>query len=157
MGRHIFVTLAFLLLFDLSGCTLAQRFFGWLGPPETGMADTPPRDPALPRLAPAVRPVLDRLLPAAISTLIDAHSDLAVVPARYKRSLAMTALTHPWEGLTHVERQGLLLAELAEGRAERHAQGRQVVNEADVIDTLGLIVEPARFASRGAACFGVGQ
>jgi hypothetical protein len=117
VGRHIFVTLAFLLLFDLSGCTLAQRFFGWLGPPETGMASTPPRDPALPRLAPAVRPVLDQLLPAAVSTLVDAHSDLAVVPARYKRSLAMTALAHPWEGLTHVERQGLLLAELAEGRA----------------------------------------
>jgi hypothetical protein len=75
------------------------------------------RDSALMRLASEVRPVLDRLQPAAESTLTQAHASLDLVPARYKRRLTVTALKQPWEGLIHAERQGLLLAELAEGRA----------------------------------------
>ncbi|HTL62341.1 MAG TPA: hypothetical protein VL261_11900, partial [Nitrospira sp.] len=39
------------------------------------------------------------------------------VNARYKRRLAVASLKQPWEGLIQLERQGLLLAELAEGRA----------------------------------------
>ena len=115
--RHLFLTLNFLFLVTLPGCSLVQGFFAWLGPPDTGIANAPMRESTLSRLAPAVRPVLDRLLPAAQVSLIQAHSTLDTVNAKYKRSLTVAALKQPWEGLSHVERQGLLLAELAEGRA----------------------------------------
>ena len=115
--RYIFLTLNFLLLVTLPGCSLVQGFFTWLGPPDMGIANAPMREPTLSRLAPAVRPVLDRLLPAAQVSLIQAHSTLDTVNAKYKRSLTVAALKQPWEGLSHAERQGLLLAELAEGRA----------------------------------------
>jgi hypothetical protein len=49
--------------------------------------------------------------------LIEAHSTVETMSARYKRHLTLTALKGPWEGFINVERQGLLLAELAEGRA----------------------------------------
>jgi hypothetical protein len=75
------------------------------------------RDSTLSRLAPEVRPFIDRLLPGVQLSLSQAHSTVDTVSARYKRRLVLEALTHPWEGLSHAERQGLLLAELAEGRA----------------------------------------
>ena len=115
--RHILVTLNFLFLVTLPGCSLVQGFFAWLGPPDTGIVNAPMRESTLSRLAPAVRPVLDRLLPTAQVSLIQAHSTLDTINAKYKRSLTVAALKQPWEGLSHVERQGLLLAELAEGRS----------------------------------------
>jgi len=115
--RHILVALNFLFLVTLPGCSLVQGFFAWLGPPDTGIGNAPMRESTLSRLAPVVRPVLDRLLPTAQVSLIQAHSTLDTVNAKYKRSLTVAALKQPWEGLSHVERQGLLLAELAEGRA----------------------------------------
>jgi hypothetical protein len=116
VGWHLFLILH-LLLFGVGGCTLAQSFFAWLGPPETGLADTPMRNSALVRLAPAIQPMMDRLLPGAESTLRESHATLEVVSAQYKRRLTVLALKQPWEGLSHLERQGLLLAELAEGRS----------------------------------------
>jgi hypothetical protein len=60
--------------------------------------------------------MLDRLLPAAQLAIHEA--DLTVqTTARYKRRLTVSALAHPWDGLIHLERQGLLVAELAEGGA----------------------------------------
>ena len=117
MIRLTFAILNVLLLCVLPGCSLVQSFFAWLGPPEKVVAAAPMRDSALMRLAPEVRPILDRLLPTAEFVLTQAHLTVDMVPAQYKRQLAVTALKQPWEGLIHAERQGLLLAELAEGRA----------------------------------------
>jgi hypothetical protein len=61
--------------------------------------------------------MLDRLLQVPQAELIEAHSTVETMSARYKRHLTLTALKGPWEGFINVERQGLLLAELAEGRA----------------------------------------
>jgi len=115
--RYLLETTNFLFLATLPGCSLVQGFFAWLGPPATGIANAPMREATLSRLAPAVRPTLDRLLPAAQVSLIRAHSTLDTINAKYKRSLTVAALQQPWQGMSHVERQGLLLAELAEGRA----------------------------------------
>ena len=67
------------------------------------------------RLEPIVRPMFDRLLQVPQAELIEAHSTVETMSARYKRHLTLTALKGPWEGFINVERQGLLLAELAEG------------------------------------------
>ena len=117
MIRLTFAILNVLLLCVLPGCSLVQSFFAWLGPPEKVVAAAPMRDSALMRLAPEVRPILDRLLPTAEFALTQTHLTVDMIPARYKRRLAVTPLKQPWEGLIHLERQGLLLAELAEGRA----------------------------------------
>jgi hypothetical protein len=111
------LNLLLLLLVASPGCTFVQSFFAWLGPPDTGIANAPLRESLFLRLTPTVRPILDRLLPAPQLALSQAHSSVETVGARYKRRLALTALKNPWEGLGQLERQGLLLAELAEGRA----------------------------------------
>jgi hypothetical protein len=117
VNRLTVVVLNVLFLVTVPGCSYVQNFFAWLGPPETGVSNTPIRDSTLSRLAPEVRPVIDRLLPGMQFSLSRAHASVETVSARYKRSLAVDALKQPWEGLIHAERQGLLLAELAEGRA----------------------------------------
>jgi hypothetical protein len=115
--RLILVTFNLLFLVTLPGCTLVQSFFAWLGPPDTGITNAPMRESTVARLAPTIRPILDRLLPTAQSSLIEAHAAVDTMKASYKRSLTVAALRQPLEGLSHAERQGLLLAELAEGRA----------------------------------------
>jgi hypothetical protein len=75
------------------------------------------RESTVARLAPIIRPIVDRLLPTAQSNLVQAHAAVDTMKAKYKRSLTVAALRHPWEGLSQAEHQGLLLAELAEGRA----------------------------------------
>ena len=96
---------------------MVQGFFAWLGPPDTGITNRPILESALERVIPVVRQELDRLLPEAQSTLAVTHATVETVPARYKRRLVIAALKQPWEGLANLERQGLLLAELAEGKA----------------------------------------
>ena len=115
--RHTLVLLNLWLLVALPGCSLVQNFFAWLGPSATSTLNTPLRDSSILRLAPAIRPVMDQLLAAAQFSLVQAHQSVDTITARYKRSLVVTALKQPWEGLSHIESQGLLLAELAEGRA----------------------------------------
>lgn len=106
-----------LLVVALPGCSAVQTFFAWLGPPETGATNTPLRESSLLHVVPTVRPMHDRLLPAARLAIYEAHSTAGTTSARYKRRLTVSTLTHPWDGLIHLERQGLLLAELAEGGA----------------------------------------
>jgi len=117
VSRLTLVVFSLLFLVALPGCSYVQSFFAWLGPPETGVTNTPIRDSIVSRLAPEVRPIIDRLLPGAQLSLSQAQGAVETVSARYKRSLAVEALNQPWEGLSRAERQGLLLAELAEGRA----------------------------------------
>ena len=117
MIQLIIVGFNLLFLLTLSGCSLVQGFFAWMGPPDTGITNTPLLESTVSRLAPDVRAAFDQLLPAAQSSWIQANSTVDEVAAKYKRSLTVAALKQPWEGLSYVERQGLLLAELAEGRA----------------------------------------
>jgi hypothetical protein len=116
VNRFSVLSLILLFLSPLPGCSLVQSFFAWLGPPESSIANQPMREPALARLTPAVRPIFDRLLAPGQLALTEAHASVETVYALYKRRLAVAVLKQPWEGLSQVERQGLLLAELAEGR-----------------------------------------
>jgi hypothetical protein len=117
VNRLTSVVFSLLLVSTLPGCTLVQTFFAWLGPPESGTVNAPMRESALWRLTPAVRPTFDQLLGTAPLSLREAHASVEMINAQYKRRITVTALKQPWEGLSHLERQGLLLAELSEGRA----------------------------------------
>src|SRR6187549_771820 len=109
--------LSLLLLPVLPGCSLVQGFFAWIGPPDTGTVNAPMRESVLLRLTPTVRPVLEPPMSVSQTTLTQAQASVDSVKALYKHHLAVTALTQPWDGLGQLERQGLLLAELSEGRA----------------------------------------
>jgi hypothetical protein len=115
--RLTFVLKLLLFLAALPGCSLVQSFFTLIGPPEAPATQTGMRESSLLRLAPDVRPVMDQYLPGAQFSLTQAHTTVDRTPARYKRGVSVAALRQPWEGLTDLERQGLLLAELAEGRS----------------------------------------
>ena len=114
---RLLLSASVLVLLVLPGCSLVQAFFASLGVPEGAVTNTPMRDSSVMRLEPIVRPMFDRLLQVPQAELIEAHSTVETMSARYKRHLTLTALKGPWEGFVNVERQGLLLAELAEGRA----------------------------------------
>lgn len=114
---RLLLSVSVLVLLALPGCSLVQAFFASLGVPEGAVTNTPMRDSSVMRLEPIVRPMFDRLLQVPQAELMEAHSTVETMSARYKRHLTLTALKGPWEGFINVERQGLLLAELAEGRA----------------------------------------
>lgn len=113
LGRYLFLILSVLVL---PGCTMVQAFFAWLGPPDTGTTNPPMRESVLERVVPVVRKDLDRLHDTQ-SALTAIHAAVEAVPAQYKRRFAITALRQPWEGFASLEQQGLLLAEIAEGKA----------------------------------------
>ena len=85
------------------------------------LIDPPPvpsssmRQSALDRLAPVVRTDFERLAGSRHRDLLTVHESVENTPAQFKRRLAVNALTQPWGGLTEIERQGLLLAEIAKG------------------------------------------
>ena len=114
---RLLLSASLLILIVLPGCSLVQAFFASLGVPEGAVINAPMRDSSVMRLEPIVRPILDRLLQVNQVKLIEAHSTVETMSARYKRRLTLAALKRPWEGFINLERQGLLLAELAEGRA----------------------------------------
>jgi hypothetical protein len=100
----------------LPGCSAIQGFFAFLGPPASAPSSHI-RDPVLDRLAPAVRKDFERLAGSRHTDLLAAHETVETIPARFKRRLVLRALKQPWDGLTDLEHQGLLLAEMAEGGA----------------------------------------
>ena len=114
---RLLLSASLLIFIALPGCSLVQAFFASLGVPEGAVINAPMRDSSVMRLEPIVRPILDRLLQVNQVKLIEAHSTVETMSARYKRRLTLAALKRPWEGFINLERQGLLLAELAEGRA----------------------------------------
>lgn len=114
---RLLLSASLLIFIALPGCSLVQAFFASLGVPEGAVINAPMRDSSVMRLEPIVRPMLDRLLQVNQVKLIEAHSTVETMSARYKRRLTLNALKGPWEGFINLERQGLLLAELAEGRA----------------------------------------
>ena len=113
---HLLLT--FLLVLTLPGCSTVQDFFALLGSPATAIPASHMRESALERVTPTVHQELDRLTGDAHAVFVAAHLTVETVPARFKRRLVLDALKQPWEGLSNFERQGLLIAELAEGGAE---------------------------------------
>jgi hypothetical protein len=75
------------------------------------------RQSVLDRLTTAVRKDFEQLSGSHHTDLLTAHKAVEKIPAQFKRRLAVKALKQPWDGLTDLEHQGLLLAEMAEGGA----------------------------------------
>lgn len=114
MIRSNLLTPILLLLLVLPGCSAIQSFFAFLGSPANAQPASRMRESALERVMPAVRQELDRLAPRAHEAFVAAHAEVDTVPARFKRRLVVETLKRPLEGLLSLERQGLLVAELAE-------------------------------------------
>ncbi len=113
--RHL---IAFVLVSNLlTGCTVVKEFFALLGPPETSTPRSQMRASVLERIIPPVRRDLERLASEPNKTILAAHGEVETVPAQFKRRLAIQTLKQPWEGLRELERQGLLIADMAEGGA----------------------------------------
>lgn len=93
---------------------MVQGFFTFLGPPGTAPAVSRMRESAIERVAPSVRPDLDRQLQDAQLAIAQTHGSLETISARYKRHVVVETLKRPWEGLVNLEQQGLLAADLAE-------------------------------------------
>ncbi|HEY7531816.1 MAG TPA: hypothetical protein VH681_03420, partial [Nitrospiraceae bacterium] len=64
---------------------------------------------------PAVRSDVERLAGPVQGTVLAAHESADTYPARFKRRLTLKALKQPWAGFPDLERQVLLIAEIAEG------------------------------------------
>lgn len=101
----------------LPGCSMVQGFFAWLGPSANVVARSQLRESVMERVAPALRQELERLTHEAQVKFSAAQETIETILARFKRRLVLDALKRPWEGLTNLEGQGLLVAELAEGGA----------------------------------------
>lgn len=111
MSRSLSLVVSVFLLSTVPGCRPVQRLFEPIAPaPHSHM-----RDSVFDRVGPPVRKDLERLVRTRQATVLDAHQTIETNPARFKRRMAITALKQPWEGLADLERQGLLIAEIAEG------------------------------------------
>ena len=113
MNRSLRLLSSLLLLLCLPGCSAMQGFFALIGTPPAPSSHM--RQSVLDRLAPAVRKDFERLTGSHHTDLLTAHEAVETIPAQFKRRLVVKALKQPWDGLTDLERQGLLLAEVAEG------------------------------------------
>jgi len=108
-----------LLLFSLSlpvwfpGCSAMQNFYALIDPPPAPSNHM--RQSVLDRLAPTVRKDFEQLTGIHHRDLLAAHETVEKVPARFKRRMVTKTLKQPWDGLTDLEHQGLLLAEMAKG------------------------------------------
>jgi hypothetical protein len=75
------------------------------------------RQSALDRLAPTVRKDFEQLTEPRHRDIHTQHQAVEEIPAQFKRRLAVKALKQPWDGLADLERQGLVLADMAKGGA----------------------------------------
>ena len=113
MNRFQSFLFGLFVLLWLSGCSTMQGFFASVDSPPSPNSHI--RQSALDRLAPIVRKDFEQLTGSRHRDFLAAHETVEKIPAQFKRRLAVTALIQPWEGLTEIERQGLLLAEIAKG------------------------------------------
>jgi hypothetical protein len=113
MNRPLPLLFILLLFLWLIGCSTTQSFFAPMdSPPPT---DSHIRQSALDRLSPSVRKDFEQLTGSHLRNLITVHKTIETTPAQFKRRLVVAALAQPWDGLTDLEQQGLLLAEIAKG------------------------------------------
>ena len=113
MNRFVLPLFSIFLLLWLPGCSAMHSFVALIDPPPVPSSSM--RQSALDRLAPVVRTDFERLAGSHHRDLLTVHESVENTPAQFKRRLAVNALTQPWDGLTEIERQGLLLAEIAKG------------------------------------------
>jgi len=113
MNRALPLLSSLLLLFLFPGCSAVQGLFALIAPPPVPMSHI--RQSVLDRLGPTVRKDFEQLAGSHHTDLLTEHESVEKIPARFKRRLAVKALKQPWDGLADLERQGLLLAEIAEG------------------------------------------
>jgi len=103
-----------ILLLILPGCSTVQGFFS---NGSSSAAAGHMNQSTIDRLAPAVRKDFEQFTRLQHRSLLTAHETIETIPAQFKRRLAVKALKQPWDGLADLERQGLLLADIAEGGA----------------------------------------
>jgi hypothetical protein len=115
--RLNFLIINVFVLLVLPGCSMVQGFVSILGPPATATPNSRLRESTLERVTPSVRQELDRSAHDAQAAFVTAQDSVEQIPAHFKRRLVVDALKQPWEGLTSLEKHGLLLAEVAEGGA----------------------------------------
>lgn len=104
-----------LLIVTISACSLIPEsvpFFGQHTPPAP---KSRMRESKLERVTPTVKKDLERFLAENMRSWTLGHEKIETIPARFKRSIATLTLKQPWKGLTSLEEQGLIAAELAEG------------------------------------------
>jgi len=75
------------------------------------------RQSALNRLASTVRKDFEQLTEPHHRNLLAQHEAVEQIPAQFKHRLTVKALKDPWDGLTELEQQGLVLADMAKGGA----------------------------------------
>ncbi len=113
MNRVLPFFSSLLLLVWLPGCSAVQGMLALIAPPPAPVSHI--HQSVLDRLAPSVRKDFEQLAGSHHTDLLAEHESVEKTPAQFKRRLAVKALKQPWDGLADLERQGLLLAEMAEG------------------------------------------
>jgi hypothetical protein len=113
MNRVLPLFSSLLLLLWLPGCSAVQGMLALIAPPPAPVSHI--HQSVLDRLAPSVRKDFEQLAGSHHTDLLIEHESVEKTPAQFKRRLAVKALKQPWDGLADLERQGLLLAEMAEG------------------------------------------
>ena len=115
MNRSLLLLFSASLLIWLPGCSAIHGLYASsdsLLAPNSHI-----RQSALDRLAPTVRKDFEQLTGPRHRDLLAQHEAVEQIPAQFKRRLAVKALKQPWDGLTDLEYQGLLLADMATGGA----------------------------------------
>lgn len=113
MNRVLPLFSSLLLLLWLPGCSAVQGMLALIAPPPAPVSHI--HQSVLDRLAPSVRKDFEQLAGSHHTDLLTEHEAVEKIPAQFKRRLVVKALKQPWDGLADLERQGLLLAEMAEG------------------------------------------
>lgn len=108
------VVCAALLLTTVTGCQILTS-----KPPVPGVTSKSRLyTSVVDRLAPVVQPDIEKHQGRQQTRVLATHAVGRDVPALYKRRIAIQSLTDPWSGLSTLEHQGLLMAELAAGGAD---------------------------------------
>jgi hypothetical protein len=113
MIRSLMLLSSLLLFLTLAGCSAVQGLFTSIAPQSS--TNSHKHQSVLDQLTPTVRKYFEQLTGLRHRDLLAAHETVEKVPAQFKRRLIVSALKQPWDGLTDLERQGLLLAEMAAG------------------------------------------
>ena len=115
MNRFLLLLFSAPLLVWLPGCSAIHGLYA-----STDSLPTPNshiRQSALDRLAPIVRKDFEQLTEPRHRNLLAQHEAVEQIPAQFKRRFVIETLKQPWDGLTELERQGLVLADMAKGGA----------------------------------------
>lgn len=97
------------LTVTLTGCNVVQD----ARPSSHPFPTSRMRDSVVSRIHRQVQPDIERYLPVQHAAVLDALAAHDAFPGAFPQRLALLSLTDPWSGFASLERQGLLIAELA--------------------------------------------